>query len=331
MQGIGGYFELEVPRAKTLEPALTFQSARAAIASLCLQTGIKRVWLPTFLCNTVGDELQRVGIEVARYELQSDLTPELRLTVDTDEAALIVNYFGVCGAQVEQALKQLPPNRCIVDNSQAYGAPPSDCLGTVYSCRKFFGVPDGGLLMTTLQNVAEPVDFDEHSIPRCEHLLRRLDRDPEEGLSAYRKAEQSLAHAHHRSMSILTRRLLAGIDYQTAYARRRDNFRAVHRLLGGVNKLCFNDGAPTSPLTYPLMLDEGAADVRVALIDHRVFSPIYWPELLDTGRCQAATLAAKIVHIPIDQRYEPTQLVERLHAIPGVKALFSRGDQHASR
>ena len=329
MEGIGGYFELEIPRGKTLEPALTFQSARAAIASLCLQTDVSRAWLPSFLCNTVADELQRVGIEVARYELQSDLAPEPELTVHTDEAALIVNYFGVCRAQVENGLNQLPSHRCIVDNSQAYGEPPSDCLGTVYSCRKFFGVPDGGLLMTN-QDVTEPTDLDNHSITRCEHLLRRLDREPEESLAAYRDAEHSLVGARHRRMSRLTRRLLAGIDYQTAYARRRDNFRAMNSLLGTVNNLHFNDSVPTSPLTYPLLLNDGAADLRAALIDHRVFSPIYWPELLDSGRCQAAALAAKTVHIPIDQRYEPSQLVERLHAIPAVKALCLRRGQHVS-
>ena len=329
MEAIGGYFELEVPRAKTLKPALTFQSARAAIASLCLQTGIKRAWLPTFLCDTVGDELQRVGIEVARYELQSDLTPELGLAVDTDEAALIVNYFGVCRTQLDKVLGVLPSHQCIIDNSGAYGEPPRECLGNIYSCRKFFGVPDGGLLITD-QDVAEPPGFDKHSIDRCEHLLRRLDRDPEEGLSAYRDAEQSLVGAKHRRMSMLTRRLLAGVDYQIACARRRDNFRAVDSFLGAINNFCFGDCMPTSPLTYPLMLDDGAADLRATLIDHRVFSPIYWPELLDSGCCQAAELAENIVHIPIDQRYGPIQLIERLHSIPTIKALCSRGGQHAS-
>lgn len=267
---IGGYFELEVPRPLPCDRAVAFQSARAAIASALVQAGVKRAWLPTFLCNTVADEIRRVGVEIARYELQSDWVPEPGLTLHVDEAALIVNYFGVCKAQVDQALKQLLPSRCIVDNSQAFGEPVSDCLATVYSCRKFFGVPDGGLI--TDREIVEPPDFDEHSISRCKHLLLRLDREPEDGLAAYRHAQKNLIGAPHWRMSRSPRRLLASAGHQVAYARRRDNFRPIHGVFGAFNfsSFRFNKHVPTSPFTYPLLLNKSAAGLSPTLIDRRV-------------------------------------------------------------
>lgn len=73
--GIGGYFELECPQRHAEQSARGYQSARAACASLLLQTGVKRARLPYFLCDSVAEELRRVGIDVAGYSLESDLSP----------------------------------------------------------------------------------------------------------------------------------------------------------------------------------------------------------------------------------------------------------------
>ena len=302
MQGIGGYFELEgLPPAET-GTAFRFQSARAALSTLLTSNGFRYATIPRFLCDTVRDELERVGISVREYDLKRDMSASRALDPEADEAVVLVNYFGLCRAQVDAALARLPRQQCVVDNSQAFFESPSDCLGTIYSPRKFFGVPDGGLLYTD-SDVELPERVDPHSASRCQHLLHRVDGAPEDGLSAYRQAEASLSGVPACRMSTLTARLLASIDKESARAQRVHNFEAVHELVRPLNQF----GLPAQirgPLTYPLHLAENeAVALRSALIEAWIFTPTYRGECLPTeasaDKEQATGLAVSIVHIPI--------------------------------
>lgn len=172
MIGIGGYFELEGLPPAEADTAFRFQSARAALSTLLTSNGFWYATIPRFLCDTVRDELQRVGISVREYDLERDMSASQALASKTNEAVVLVNYFGLCRAQVDTALARLPRQQCVVDNSQAFFESPSDCLGTVYSPRKFFGVPDGGLLHTN-SHVELPELADPDSAGWFQHLSYR--------------------------------------------------------------------------------------------------------------------------------------------------------------
>lgn len=322
---IGGYFELEGIEAVSGNGGYRFHSGRAALSTLLCSNSFSAAAIPRFLCATVGEELRRAGIEVREYDLEPDMSASTALQPQPGEAVVLVNYFGVCRTAVDTALKRLPRQQCVVDNSQAFFEPPSDCLGTVYSPRKFFGLPDGGLLYTAAR-VQMPDARDTRSVDRCWHLLHRIGGEPEDGLDRYREAEASLSGAPAKQMSVLTERLLATVDTEPARRRRLRNFTAVHSLLGTANQWAFNE-QPHGPLTYALKLqpEQGRA-LRKELISERIFSPSYWGELLSEpiyGETeQARELAASIVHIPIDQRYAAQALEQRLSAIAGVRDLI---------
>lgn len=317
--GIGGYFELEGMPPAGPDTAFRFQSARAALSTLLCSNDLRCAAIPRFLCDTVREELGRAGINVREYDLEPDMSASVALEPRACEAIVLVNYFGVCRAQVDAALAQLPRQQCVVDNSQAFFEPPSDCLGTLYSPRKFFGLPDGGLLYTTAR-VEQPQLEDPDSVDRCRHLLHRLGGAPEDGLSAYRKAEASLSGVPGYRMSTLTARLLASIDMEAARERRVRNFKAVHTLVGPLNQFSLPEQI-CGPLTYPLRLAEDeAVALRSALIEARIFSPTYWGERLISGsnedKEQAVHLTASIVHIPIDHRYVAETIIDRLRDVP---------------
>lgn len=319
---IGGYYAMALPPEYALpDKHYGYQSARAALAALLLQRDVARIHLPYFLCDSIREELERVGIEISRYRLASDLSPAGPKDVGDDEAILLVNYFGVCAGQINQALQRLPRHRCVVDNSQALGTPAADCMGTIYSPRKFFGLPDGGILVTDHRiNLPERIDSTSHK--RCEHLLLRHDQLPKHGLAAFRRAEDSLSGMAHQQMSRLTRRLLAGIDRESAFERRRANFAAAHSLFQTVNQFPLDSAITGSPLTYPLMLDVPAVQIKEILVTHRIFCPTYWPEASGCADALARMLSSNILHIPIDQRYTPQQLKQRLDAIPALRELL---------
>jgi hypothetical protein len=302
---IGGYFELELPRgAGELYPAaLKYQSARAAFASLLQHVRPRRIWMPWYNCDTMLEAPETAGVAVRRYGLDSDLYPEGLDALAPDDCLLYVNYFGVCGRQVSRLLREFAHERVIIDHSQAFYAPPPDCLGTLYSPRKFFGVPDGGYLLTRIQ-VQPPPERDTQSFERLEPLMVRFSEGPEAGYGAIQKARISLKGQSPKAMSALTEAMLHSIDYPRALLRRNENFMMLHTALGSRNRFPIPADIPDGPMCYPFFGE--ITHLHAWLIQHRVFVGHYWPGVrgpLNRDDELEQRLSQQCVPLPCDQRY----------------------------
>jgi len=319
---IGGYFELELPPpyGNPYPDALCFQSARACFLALLLTGRPRRVWMPGYICDSMLAPLYAAGIECIFYSIDDSFGIAGQVTLEEEDWLLYVNYFGVCGRNVGRVLTMCNRQQVIIDNSQAFFSSPQDCLATIFSPRKFFGVPDGGLLVTDLP-VPEPTDVDQESLSRSIHLLKRIDDSPEAGYEDYRHAEESLNDLRPRRMSRLTERLLSGIDYQRVRCRRNENFLFLHERLGHLNDLDIDLSIIDGPLCYPLYAD--IPKIREQLIAHRIFVPTYWPDVI--GRVDEDTSEAELVHkcvaIPCDHRCQETELTRV------VEIIRSRGER----
>ncbi|HZZ04018.1 hypothetical protein [Paraburkholderia sp.] len=276
-RAIGGYFELELPQAgSTLhDGALRFQSSRAAFLALLRSLRPAAVWMPWYICDAMIEPLRMAGTAVKRYRLDSDLRVQ-SVDLAQDEWLVYVNYFGLCEHQVDDVLRRFPSERVVIDNAQALFAQPRDCLATLYSPRKFLGVPDGGYLVTQ-QRIDMPNAIDHASVQRCGHLLSRLAQDAEIGYADYAAAEESLKYQQPLQMSQLTQRMLASVDYDAVRARRVANFAFLHEKLQRYNRFTFHHREDTAPLCYPYF---GApTGLREALRAQRVYTPGYWPDV----------------------------------------------------
>lgn len=300
---IGGYFELELPPARVPmhHAALKFQSARTAFLALLRASKPKRVWMPYYICDSMLAPLKVAGVDVAFYSLdpQFGIADDIELAVS--EILVYVNYFGVCNEQVEQVLLRFNPAQVVLDFSQAFYIEPRDCLATIYSPRKFFGLPDGGLLFTRVE-IKLPEKIDEGSEVRMAHLIKRLGGEPEDGYSSFQNSEESLNDFEPRKMSHLTERVMAAIDFEGVKLKRRANFNFLCERLGEVNKIKF-ENLVGAPLCYPLFC--GKADMKAKLIRNRVFVATYWPDVsarVDRNSFEF-DLAANLIAIPCDQRY----------------------------
>ncbi|HWW03843.1 hypothetical protein [Collimonas sp.] len=306
---IGGYLELELPQAvhRLYPDALRFQSARAAFHALLLVGKPKRVWLPKYICNAMPDVVHALAIECSFYDLDPQLGVAPSVVLADGDWLLHVNYFGICGRQQQALSIRFNPAQLIFDHSQAYFSPPGPGLATIYSPRKFFGIPDGGLLLTTLP-VAEPEHHDANSLARCAHLLARLYSVPEAGYAAFQQAEQTLDDSRPAAMSPLTRRLLASIDDEVVRLRRNDNFQFLHSRLQHVNRMQIDPADADGPLCYPLL--SAIPDLRKALLAERIFVPTYWPEAASGTAADSLErdMVENCLPIPCDQRYDRTAL-----------------------
>jgi hypothetical protein len=316
---IGGYFELELATGtgEYHTAALRLQSARAALLALLQQGQPSAVWLPWYLCHSMLEPLQACGIRVHRYGLDAQLRPTALPELGPREWLLYVNYFGLCDGNIEQLLAHYPASQLILDHSQAFYAAARPCLANLYSPRKFFGVPDGGYLYSTLA-LTPPAEQDQGSLARCQHLLQRLAGAPEPGYASYLASEASLSGQPPRRMSALTERLLNSLDYPAIGARRRANYHYLARQLDGRNQLALDCAAAAVPLCYPLLLAPGqAARLRASLLAQRIYTPVYWPELAAQDGLPAGEmrLVQDCLFLPCDQRLDQAELDRMLMAV----------------
>jgi hypothetical protein len=302
---IGGYFELELGQVgnEFYPTALKYQSARAAFAGLLQHVRPRRIWMPWYICGTMLEAPGIAGVVVRRYAIDSDLYPEGLDALTAGDLVLYVNYFGVCDRQVGRLLSEFPHEQIVIDHSQAFYAPPPDCLGTLYSPRKFFGVPDGGYLLTHLK-VQAPEERDTKSFERLEPMMIRFSEGPEAGYGAIQKARITLKGQPPRAMSMLTEAMLRRIDYPGTLLKRNQNFMTLHRALGSRNRFPISAHAPDGPMCYPFLCE--IAHLHAWLIKHRVFVGRYWPDVrgpLNRDDELEHILAQQCVPLPCDQRY----------------------------
>jgi len=303
---LGGYIELELPVQDQhwLANAYKFNSARAALTSLIAQLTIKEVWLPRYLCDSIINTFDGGKVQLKFYELAEDFTIKSELSLGEHSLLLYVNYFGVCTEQALCVISQYGANKVVIDNSQAMFCDPLETLATIYSPRKFFGLPDGGLLYSDDPRIKQPENRDNTSETRMGHLISRLTNSPEKAYQIYLEAEQAIAGLPVLGISKLTERLLHSVDYEAAKIVRARNARHLHDHLVKYNQLDLNFDDTIAPLCYPFLPNVNAAK-WIELIKNRVFVLSYWPEVLTRveERSFEWDLVTNGLFLPCDQRY----------------------------
>lgn len=297
---IGGYMGLQLPEGKPYYPNLIkLNTARNSLEYILVTRGYTTIYLPYFTCEVLLEPIRRLKLDYHFYKIDSDMDPIIDFEVDDQSCMLYTNYFGVKTATVRQ-LSETQKN-LIIDNAQAFYAQPIPGIDTFYSCRKFFGVPDGAYLYTTSQERL-PLQRDT-SVNRVSHLIKAVDLNIEAGYADYVQNNDVLIDNDIREMSQFTQKVLEGIDYDHCATMRKQNFWFLHEQLGHVNAFKMPFDSDDTPMVYPLLVQQ--SDLKAKLIARKIFIPTYWPNvyqwtLPDSLEYQ---LTQNIVSLPIDQRY----------------------------
>jgi hypothetical protein len=301
MKAIGGYFELELGKGEVFHHnAIHLNTARNAFEYILLAYKFNKVYLPYFSCDVLLEPLQKHNLEVVFYSIDECLQPKFDYSIlKHDEAFLYINYFGLKDQFISSLVSIV--NNLIIDNSQSYFSKPIFTIPTFYSCRKFFGVPDGAHLY-----IEKTIDYEienDISIDRCNHLLERIDYSAEKGYANYVSNENKLHNQPIKKMSSLTASILSSIDYTACMSARKENFKMLHNDLKPSNKLVFDIENETIPMIYPYWGQN--KKLRQDLLDNRIYSPTYWPNVKEwcTDSTLEYKLAEEVVYIPIDHRY----------------------------
>ena len=294
---IGGYFELELPRFPEYHSeAISLNSGRFCLEYILRCRKYKKVYVPYFTCDSAVEPIVKLGIPYEFYHIDKEYRITDDIALDEDEALMYTNYWGL----QDEYCKQLAcryRRQLILDYTQAFFSRPIGGIDTFYSCRKFFGTPDGGYLYTDAK-----ADFEleqDESFARMDSLVKRIDLSPEAGYDDFHRVSTAFHDQPIRRMSKFTKRMMQGIDYYAAAQRRLDNYNYLRRHLGG-RQLSYGE----VPMVFPYEAEQGQ-DLRRELIAHKVFVAKYWPNV-DEWAGEDATetwMANHILPLPIDQRY----------------------------
>lgn len=307
---IGGYLELE--RFSGEDPhdgQIALNCGRACAAYLAELREIGRAWLPDYLCSSVSDALRSIGVQIEVYPISRTLLPEYDCFLDRvrqGDWLYLVDYFGTLSkGDVEDALR-LFDGSVVVDEAQGYLREPWSGADTIYTCRKFFGVPDGGYLATRDGSSLRRLLVRDESHGRMGFVLGRFERPASEFYRESSENNRLFAIEPIKSMSLLTENLLRAIDYDRAVEIRKRNWAILDSELGDCNLLWeeVSRCVPDVPFMYPLFVGN-ASGMRERLAECSIYVPTLWPNVLSDGGAGsvARCFAANILPLPIDQRY----------------------------
>ena len=300
MKEIGGYIEMSKGREiEYHKNAIALNSGRSCIEYLIRAKKIKKMFIPYFLCSSIRGLCEKCGCEYELYNILRDFTPDLNVVPKENEYILVINYYGQITEKTIDDIKTKYQN-IIVDNTQDFFRMPQDNTDTIYSCRKFFGVPDGAYLYSN-SFIDDEVETDI-SYQKMQFLMGRLELGAEEFYPEYVKNNSTFAKENMKYMSVLTHTLLGNEDYNFVKNKRTENFEFLHSKLENKNKLKLI--VPNGPFMYPLLLENGEA-VKRKLIEKKIFVPTLWPAVFDVCKDESVEsyYSKNIVPLPIDQRY----------------------------
>lgn len=298
MREIGGYFGLESFGGRELyADLLALNSARNALLYLIKARDIKKLYIPYYLCDCVSDTCDNYSCEYEYYRIGEDLLPQVEGVFSGGEYLYIVNFFGQISNEMITALKEKYGN-VIFDNVQAFFQPPVEGIDTIYSCRKFFGVPDGGYLSTDAR-LSEEIEQDS-SRERMTHILGRFEQTGSAFYSSYQANEAVIDELPLALMSPITKNILRAVDYDDVRSRRNANYKTLAAALDKINPLRLTQ--PEGAYVYPFYAENGM-EIKRALAAKKIFVPTLWPNVLECGAEFERGLTENILPLPCDQRY----------------------------
>lgn len=301
MKEIGGYFELEqLISEEYYKDLIHLNTARNALLYLIKSKKIGKVYIPYYLCNSVRDILQKNGYEYEYYRINADFSPNFNKQLKKQEFLYVVNYFGQLSEEkilrIKDKYKQI-----IVDNTQAFFQRPLSSIDTIYSCRKYFGVPDGAYLSTDKKLDGElKIDI---SKDRLTHLLGRFEGVASDYYSNFLELDERFSGETLKGMSKITHNLMGAIDYENVIRKRNRNYNYLENELKKYNQLKLI--SPKGPFCYPFYVENGL-QLRRNLAEKKIYIPTIWGNVLQVTPEESFEYrySANLLPIPCDQRYD---------------------------
>lgn len=310
---IGSFIELQFNKGREYFKGdidiARLNTGRAAIYHAFRITKCDSIWLPVYQCDTVRDFLKKKEVNIKYYHIDKFFNP-IDIKQETNDAVLLVNYYGVMS---QNRMKQLASNykNVIIDNSQAFYCESLDSCLNVYSCRKFFGTPDGSYVIGKNAHLYTNDYKQGYSSDTSVFLLQRIEYGCEgKAYESRKQNEKRIDNEDVMLMSKLTRTILDSLDYENIKIIRKENFKKACYLFNDINKINpqYYYDETTIPMIYPLVVEKD--ELIDVLQANKHFQGHWWTYLLKETEDNDFEnwISRYIIPITIDQRYGEKEL-----------------------
>jgi len=300
IEPIGGYLGLELNKDEVFYPELiALNTGRNALEYILRIRKYTTIYLPYLSCEVLLEPINKLNVQYKFYKIDEKLNPILDFDLAEHDCLLYINYFGLKTETVKKLAVDV--KNLIVDNVHAFFLKPIGNCDTFYSCRKFFGVPDGAYLnISTELHINLKRDI---SITRFSHLIKSIDFNIEEGYVDYIRNDEALCNNELKQMSALSQSILSSIDYEKCAKIRRENFFYLHHHLAGLNMLDLDFSEDDVPMAYPLLINK--SELKQELINQKIFVPTYWRNVYEWTKPDSFEyfFTKHSVPLPVDHRY----------------------------
>lgn len=298
---IGGYFGLEqLQKHEWYSGLIALNTGRNALLYLARAKNIQKLYLPYYLCDSVSKMCLKNGISIDFYHITPEFHPDFGKALGENEYLYVVNYYGQIDNETAKKLKN-KYKRIILDNAHAFYQTPVVGIDTIYSCRKFFGVPDGAYLFTDASlDISLEIDISKE---RMKHLLGRFEGTASDYYDDFKANDASFSNEPLKGMSALTLNILGAIDYHQVAKKRNANFCYLKDHLDQYNGHPFV--MPYAPYSYPFYRVNGM-DLKQRLSARFIYVATLWPNVLSGTEKGSVEYeyAENILPLPCDQRYD---------------------------
>lgn len=306
MKEYGGFIEWEhYNNSELYDNFIKLNSGRNCLLYLIRYYNIKHIYMPSFNCSAVFQPCEQENVKIDFYNINEEFLPVIPNSINDDSWIYVINYYGQLDNNYMSKLHKKYKN-LIIDNAQAFFQMPVEDIPTLYTCRKYFGVPDGGYLYNGNDNDKMVLTTD-NSIGRLSHLVGRFEESANKYYTNYLKNEEAIENLELKHMSRFTENLMKSIDYVNISKKRVRNFSKLDELLSKYNKIKCNSN--TGPFMYPFYFKK--ADIlRNKLISMKIYVPILWPNVIESMAMDTLEYdyAKNIIPLPCDQRYNVDEM-----------------------
>ncbi len=325
---IGGKFGLPIDWVEYDQPPsflsgkpILFFNARSAILWIISELEPEHIWLPSYLCASILSAVKPTSARVQFYEtnkLQKLKDIRFIKKVKRGDVFLYIDYFGFPFLKEEPSALIAEKAFVIRDCSQSLFFDPSKSSAdfTLFSPRKFLGVPDGGILHikqgTELElPVLKEPPFESYfrllggSIMRREFDLHTGNRIWHQILS---DGENLNKPGNFRMSDVSQMLLMKAFDYAYIQSQRRTNYAILLKRLEGI--ALFPDLLDNVvPLGFPVALKRRDL-IQHELFKQEIYPPIHWyiNGLVPEGFTESHELSETILTLPCDQRYQASDM-----------------------
>lgn len=295
------------------------------------------VLLPFLCCESMEMPFRRAGYKIIYYKLQQDFKADyadVKRKLTNGCILLYMNYFGNLSFTTNQLEDIREEGKYIIlaediTHDFLYRYIEGD-FGTadytVCSIRKWFAVPDGGILISKT-SVLQEWEEDETFAKLREEALKIKSQYLRTANPTFKiEFRKKLADANlylendHKivGMSEMSKEIWEYLDIEKIYKKRCENVEICQKEFGQVMEIG-NDNL-RSTLYFPLLIGKKQLEIENMLAAQGIYMPVIWPlpKGAKKGCAVSELIAEQMLAFPCDHRYGKEEIQYSIKVLKGV-------------